>query len=546
MSPHRSSSLLLFAFIRTLRRHVVAILLSTAALIGSAEDDPRRVLLSLIPLPGVEITALETVPAGTFTPPEGAAAIEDLPSFCRVAATLRPTSESNIRIEVWLPRENWNGRLLGTGNGGSAGRILYNYLALGVKRGFATVNTDLGTAPAVEALTNSPERWRDFGFRATHEMTVVARQWATAFYGRPPQRAYFVGGSTGGQQGLMEAQRYPEDYDGIVAKAPANNRTHLAVSHLWNWRALNETPDSKLTAEQIAFVNRAVVAANAGKDGGAPGDDFLTDPRLAHFDLESLLREETTGASGERFSAAQIAALKKIQAGPTNPRTGEQIYTPTPLGSETEALPRSKAPLRTYILQWALGFDHDLRRFDFDRESDAVHEKLAALLNANSPDLGEFQRRGGKLLMFAGTTDGGVPFQDAVHYYERVVAAQGSLDRTQDFFRFFIVPGMSHGRGSTGPSEFGQNLRLDLPQDAEHDALLALMRWVEDGVAPERMVATAFKEGRPELGLHLQRPIFPYPKFPHYKGGDPATPSSYEGVEHERGRVTVPADRYLR
>ncbi|HEX2862800.1 MAG TPA: tannase/feruloyl esterase family alpha/beta hydrolase, partial [Lacunisphaera sp.] len=265
MSHRRHFTSALFVRIRALHWLGAVFVLGAVPFSRGAENDLPAITAAALQRPGVEITALEFLPAGSFAPPEGGATLEELPAFCRIAATLRTTPESHIRIEVWLPRENWNGRLLGTGNGGSAGRILYNYLAMGVKRGFATVNTDLGTSPNVEGLAHSPERWRDFGYRATHEMTVVARQWATAFYGRSPQRAYFVGGSTGGQQALMAAQRFPEDYDGILAHKPANNRTLLHHNHLWNWRALNETPDSRLTAEQIAWVNRAVVAANVGK-----------------------------------------------------------------------------------------------------------------------------------------------------------------------------------------------------------------------------------------------------------------------------------------
>ena len=178
------------------------------------------------------------MPAGGFSLPDGRH-LATLPAFVRVAFTSRPTAVSFIRSEVWLPRAGWNGRFLGTGTGGGAGYIDYQSLAGGLARGFATANTDLGTSPSVYDLIGVPERWADFGYRATHEMTVAAKAIARAYYQRAAHRAYFAGCSTGGQQALAEAQRYPADYDGLLVGAPANNRTHLHASFIWNLLATN-------------------------------------------------------------------------------------------------------------------------------------------------------------------------------------------------------------------------------------------------------------------------------------------------------------------
>lgn len=504
--------------------------------------DPGSERVAKLALPGMEIVAVEVRPAGSFQPPVKAFAAEHLPPFCRIAVVMRPTPDSNIKIEVWLPApDKWNGRLLGTGNGGGAGRISYPALAGGLRLGYATANTDLGTSPAAEQVVAHPERWANFGSTGTHEMTVAAKAIIGAYYGRPAAHTYFIGGSTGGQQALVEAQRYPEDYNGIIAGAPAINRTHLHAMFLWDWQALRQRPGSALAPDKIALVIRSEIQEVGGKDGGAPGDDFLSDPRMCHFDPESLRPQ---------LSAEQVAALKRIYAGPSNPRTGEQIFTPPPYGSERliglSAENENVPHIYPYVFMWAMPGRFDPAKFDFDRDLDAMDRKEAAILNANNPDLTGFQNRGGKLLMFSGTADAIVPFQDEVNYYERVARAQGGLDRTQAFFRFYVVPGMAHVAGGPGLNEFGQGIFRGAPRgDSDHDLFTALIKWVEEGVAPERIIATAYVGGASPHPIRFQRPIYPYPKFPEYIGGDVKSPASYRGVDHERGGVAQPAERYL-
>ncbi|MFD2937346.1 tannase/feruloyl esterase family alpha/beta hydrolase [Spirosoma flavum] len=503
---------------------------------------------------GATITAAECVPAGAFTPSGSSQAIPDLPAFCRVSATLKPTPESTIKIDVWLPQTGWNGRFLGTGNGGGAGTIAYSALANGLKRGFATANTDMGTAPSANEATGHPERWADFGYRATHEMTTTAKAITQAYYQKPIQRAYFAGCSTGGQQALMEAQRYPDDYNGILAGAPANNRTHLHTGFLWTYKATNQLPGSAfLPKEKIALITNAVVKACAGKDGGAPGDNFLTDPRACNFDPETLPKCPNGTDDGTCLTSAQLTALKKIHAGPTNPRTGERIYTPLPQGSENSALgfdyeqnPKQAPPSLFYQYKWVFGPDFNYTTFDFDHDQSKMDSVLAPILNANNPDLRAMKKQGGKILMYSGTADPLVPFQDAINYYERVIEAQGGLARTEDFFRFFLVPGMAHCGGGPGLNDCGQNLSFNVPQDSEHDVLTALVKWVEQGSAPDKIIATAFTGGVPREGVRFQRPIYPYPKLPKYLRGDPNFPTSYRGVDHPRKGVLIPASKYMK
>ncbi|OMF00499.1 tannase/feruloyl esterase family alpha/beta hydrolase [Paenibacillus sp. FSL H7-0331] len=500
---------------------------------------------------GGTITNIQIVSTGDFTLPDGRI-ITDLPAFCRVVVNLKPTPQSDIHVEVWLPHEIWNGRFLGTGNGGGAGFINYTPLAFGLRRGYATANTDLGTSPNANTLIGQPERWADFGHRATHEMTVAAKQIIRLFYERPASYSYFIGCSTGGQQALMEAQRYPSDYNGIIAGAPANNRTHLHTGFLWNFKAMNQLPGrTTLTKEQIDLVTNTAVRQNQGKDGGAPGDNFLTDPRKCNFDPDTIPNcygeDNNYGITSE-----QLSALKQVYAGPTNPRTGERIYTPLPYGSENcagglelqqdpEKLPQSLL----YMFKWVFGADFDYSKFDFDRDLDTLNEILAPILNANNPDLNEMKEFGGKILMYTGLSDPLVPYQDALHYYERVVQAQGSLAQTQEFFRFFLVPGMGHCGGGPGLNDIGLGVFRSVVQDSEHDVFTALVEWVEHGKAPDTIIATAFKDSFAPNGISFQRPIYPYPKLPEYVSGDPNLPSSYQGVEYERGGVLKPAERYL-
>jgi feruloyl esterase len=507
----------------------------------SKDADCKCAELAKKAFPAATITTAECVPAGQFTPPGAAQPITDLPAFCRIAATLKPVPDSHIRIEVWLPQENWNERFLGTGNGGGAGNIAFGTLANGLRRGFATANTDMGTSPGANEVVGHPEKWIDFGHRATHEMTVTGKAIIQAYYKKPARYAYFSGCSTGGQQALMESQRYPDDYDGILAGAPANNRTHLHTGFMWILRATNDLAGSTLIPrEKIALVTDAVIKACGGKDGGAPGDNFLTNPSACQFDPETLPKCADGTDDGTCITAAQLAAIKKIYAGPVNPKTGERIYTPIPLGSENSSsgLEMQQNPSQSpgalfYQYKWAFGRGFDYKTFDFDRDQDKLDSTLAAVLNANNPDLQPFRKRGSKILMYSGTADPLVPYQDAVTYYNRVVDKQGGLSQTQDFFRFFLVPGMAHCGGGPGLNDCG-------------DMLTTLIQWKEQGKAPEQLIATAYEKGDPKNSIRFKRPVFPYPQFPAYTGGDVNSPASYKGVAQPGKDVLNPAPRYFK
>ncbi len=482
-------------------------------------------------LPGVEIVAVEYHEGGRYQPAGEAAALADLPAFCRVALTVRPSQDSDIRVEVWLPRANWNGRFLGTGNGGGGGRIVTSALAAGLRRNYAVANTDLGTGPDPELWVDHPERWADFGHRATHEMTVAAKIVVATYYGKPAVRAYFIGASTGGQQALMEAQRYPTDYDGIIAGSPVINRTHLHAMFLWNWQAVSNTAGSSFTPDEVAQLTGSILQQNVANSEGAPGETFLNDPRLARFDSAALLDSDPLRKHAD--------ALRKIFSGPRHAGTGESIFTGPPLGSEaTMYLVRENPtapPPHSYLFRWVLGKNFALRHFDFEADLARIDQALAPLLNATSADLRAFRDRGGKLLMYCGTADAITPFQESIRYYEEVVAQQKGLDQTQRFFRLFLVPGMAHGPSGSSPSDFGQRLSSGQTGNTAHDILAALEQWVEADIAPERLIATCYSEGNPNQPVRAQRPLYPYPQFPKYLRGDPTRAESFGSTIHSRG-----------
>lgn len=505
-------------------------------------------------LAGGTVQSAEAIPAGDYTPPGQPNALTGLPAFCRVTVAMQPSPDSNVNVEVWMPRQHWNGRFLGNGSGGGGGAVLYfTGLVEGLKRGFATAITDMGTAPDPNQAVGHPERWRDFGYRATHEMTVAGKALVHAYYKTEPRTSIFQGCSTGGEQALMSAQRFPDDYNGIVAGAPANNRTHLHTMFVSNLQALT-APGAQLSPGKLNMITGKVIAACGGKDGGASSDTYLTDPRRCGFDPETL--PKCSGADNDScLTAPQLAALKATWNGPVNPRTGERIFSGIPVGSESAVFGLSFQgdtvawpSQQLYMFKWALGASWNYATFDFDHDMDAVDARLASIMNANDADLGQFKAAGGKLMMFNGTADPGVPFQSSLEYYERVVQAQGGdLTGTQDFFRYYLVPGMGHCSsitGGPGVGDFGQPYSPYVPKDQAHDILLQLVDWVENKTAPDSVIATRYTD-QSGTAVAIERPICTYPKVPTYQGGDATKASSFQCKDAPRNGVPTPSARYL-
>ena len=445
--------------------------------------------LAGLALPDTTITAVQSVAAGTYIAPNGQV-FTDLPGFCRIAATLTPTSDSNINIEVWMPFSTWNGRYLGTGAGGFGGVIVYGSLAIYLALNYAVAQTDQGTSPGAtegfKVLTGHPEKQIDFATRSTNLMTVRSKQFIEAFYGAPAKFSYFLGCSGGGGQAVHEALQFPGDYDGIVAGAPFLNVTHRSAHDLWNFLAFNGP--ASITLAQATAVTAAVVKQCAGKDGGVSSDNFLTDPRDCHWDPAALQCSGGAADAATCLSAPQVAALQKFYAGPINPRTGKRIYAGRTRGSESySGYPAALASLATttgFQTYWVFGNDFDWLTFDFDHDMDMIDDALAARLNANTADLEEFKSHGGKLLLWHGFADPMIPTLNTIAYYERLVASETregrygerarkeGLYRTQEFARLFLAPGVAHCNGGGGADSA--------------DYLSPLVQWVEQGIARAR------------------------------------------------------------
>jgi len=543
-----------------------AVVLVSSGICANTCDD-----LAALALPGAKITSVHLFPAGSsFTaPPDGFAQVktyDNLPAFCRVSATLAPAPDSNIWVEAWLPATSWNQKFLGTGNGGYAGSIVYPGMADALKRGYAVANTDMGTAPALwwnaAALAGHPEKWRDFGHRATHLMTQTAKRLINAYYGSPPARSYFRGCSTGGQQGLMEAQRYPEDYDGIIAGAPGNNRTHLLASFVWVYGS-TQPAMGRLSSTKLGLLHQKVLEACVISGGGAPPDKFLNDPRDCHFDPHSL---QCAGADAPTcLTGAEVVGATRIYDGPRNPGNGHLVYPGLPRGSEVDwlileppfSIPGLPAPFGQPafdgMFRWVFGPNWNWQTFDFNEHMAKVDDALASTLNANDPDLRPYEKRGGKLIIYHGQADPLVAPQNTINYYNRVVAAQkaaGNLttaqafNATRQFARLFLAPGMTHCLGGPGPNVFNGADNLDGPQDSQHDVLTALDHWVMQGTAPDMIIATRFPDPTNAL---MTRPMCAYPYRALYVSGDANVAASFKCVVHrDFTNPTPPAAEYER
>jgi Tannase and feruloyl esterase len=520
---------------RTRWRFASLIILPALMVLGQAAGRAQKSCESLaqLALPHTKITLAQMVAAGAFTPPPSPfpmpgtpPSYKDVPAFCRVVANIAPTTDSDIKIEVWMPESGWKGRYRGTGNGGFAGFIDYPGLAAAVKKGYAAAGTDTGHTgfDAAWALGH-PEKVIDFGNRGLHEMTVKAKAIQAAFYGAGPQHSYFASCSDGGREALMEAQRFPSDYDGILAGAPANFWTHLLVGAMWDTQATAD-PTSYIPASKLPAIAAAVLKACDARDGVTDG--IVDDPRQCHFDPATI---ECTGAdSAGCLTASQVDALKKIYAGPHD-SAGHSIFPGyVPGGEEGEGgwglWITGPTPGRSLIAFFGTQYftnmvyqnaQWDPKTFNVDDAVKQADAKTAAALNSVDPDLKGFEARGDKLILYHGWSDAAISPVNTINYYNSVVAAMGQSE-TNRFVRLYMVPGMQHCGGGPGPDVFGQS-GSGPANDPEHNAYLALEQWVEKDAAPSHLIATKYAdESNPASGIKMTRPLCPYPEVAKYKG----------------------------
>jgi feruloyl esterase len=495
--------------------------------------------LAYLKLTYTTITAAQSIPAGTYTAPDGEV-FANMPAFCRVAATLTPTSDSEIGIEVWMPSSIWNGRFEGVGNGGYAGSIPYSAIAPGLSLGYATVGTDTGHVGSssydASFALGHPDKIIDFGYRSIHLMTVIGKQIASAFYGKDPKRSYFTGCSTGGRQALMEAQRFSSDYDGIVAGDPVAYYTHHHVGgNLWVvWQMFNN-PASTVFTTQDTLLGNAVNAACDALDGVVDG--VLNNPRRCHFDPAELLCEGSQ-MPPNCLTAEQVEAVRNLWTGPDQMVHQPGYYPPFERGGEADGWPSTISPPPPPAAQTddhaEIGipffeyfvFDNtnwDFQTFNWISGPAYVENKvvvpgqtLSSVLNSIDADLRLFRARGGKLIQYHGFSDPEVPPLTSINYFESVVNFPGgsfsggmdrTLDETQEFYRLFMVPGMNHCKGGPGANVF--------------DMLTPLVHWVERDIAPDRVLATHYLNNDPDQGVAFTRPLCAYPSEAVYKGGNP-------------------------
>ena len=399
-----------------------------------------------------------------------------LPPFVRVELVSRPAENSYIRHEVWLPLE-WNGIFLAMGNGGLAGTIRYERLAFGVKNGCATAHTDMGTSDGRARGVKNPEVHKDFGWRATFLMTEAGKKITECFYEKGIAHSYFIGRSTGGQQALTLAKRYPKAYDAIVAGVPGFDRTHLHTYFLWSYRQMHRADGTCLfTKTEIQSITKKAIAYCQEKGIAEKGKQFISLPPTDKDFLAGFV-------SSLDLTQEQKAALLAIYTGPVDSKTGKQIHCGMPMGSECNTCGMlemfgSESPY-FYPFIWVFGSDYLGSAFDFSGDLETVDQVLAADLNMNDPDLTAFFAGGGKLLMYSGSADSCVPYPGAVTLFRDICKHCPEATETQ--LRYFILPGMNHD------AEFYLHGKAVMNGAFEIANNLDILRlWFEESITPER------------------------------------------------------------
>jgi hypothetical protein len=475
-----------------------------------------------------KITAATLVPAGTFQQPAGpgappgvgGASYKDMPGFCRVQATLTPTKDSDIKVEVWLPASGWNGKFVAVGNGIWAGQLSYSAMADPLKRGYAVATTDTGhTGSGLDAkwAVGHPEKLTDFGYRAVHEMVVAGKQAIGAFYGSKPKLSYWNSCSTGGRQGLMEARRYPADFDAISAMAPANPMTGLMVQSMWAGWQPKHAPGAALSPQTLGMVHAAAVK-QCDKDDGLE-DGLIENPLRCSFKPAELACKP--GETASCLNPAQVEALDNIYGGVRGP-DGKVIMPGWPVGSEmqlalllggNEPFPVATSYFRDLVYAAQPGWDWKVS--DYGKELADARAYGADGLDVAPASLVPFFARGGKLLLSHGWTDGLIPANNTVAFYTGLMGVIPAEER-QSQLRLFMVPGMDHCGGGDGASTF--------------DTIGTIDAWVTSGKAPERIVATREPSPNPNAPklAPISRPLCPYPLIAKYDGhGDANSEKSF-------------------
>ncbi len=510
----------------------------------------RCLRLSSVSLPSGRIefaTVVEAVTGTAVYRPVHDVEVRNVPRFCRIKGVATPTRTSQINFEVWIPFDgSYRNRYLQVGNGGLSGVIAYGALADGIRRGFATAATDDGNQnPRSGAFAADTERLIDYAHRALKQTTDKAKAIITAFVGVGPERSYFHGCSGGGRQALMEAQRYGDDFDGILAGAPANYFTHQFASFAWNAQRVYPPPPaaatSKLPAEKLHILTDYIRDQCTGTDGGLRSDLFLTNPRACRVSLAPIT---CTGTDAPNcLTASQAGIVRALYDGPNYAGTGTKIYPGLERGSEANGVnwpgwitgPGFDTPESTQLFYAKEFFQHFVRSsaphdpfaVPVETAIGAIDAELGGHLNAINPDISTFHDRGGKLIIYHGYDDAAVAPQNSIDYWTSVgstMRARRPGSPVDSYFRLFMVPGFSHCFFGSGINALFGNTVADIGVDADHDFLVALEKWVEEGRVPERLIGTHID---PMPDAIFQRPVCPYPQLPRYLAGNTRLATSW-------------------
>ncbi len=476
---------------------VMAASFQTVGAGGSCTD------LAKLALANGKITVAESVDAGSFKPPNQENAFRSLPAFCRVAMTLTPSSDSDVKAEVWIPAANWNGKFQAVGNGAFNGNISYPAMATALARGYATSSTDTGhVGGGASWAPGHPEKVVDFGWRAVHEMTVASKTIIASHTGRAPAFAYWNGCSAGGRQAMKEAQRFPGDFNGIIAGAPGLDWIGRAAQAVRVARTLEHSEAARLSASDRQVLHRAVLEACDAGDGLKDG--LISDPERCRFDPGVLQCKASDDRSG-CLTPAQIETARLIYSPGANASTKREIGGLLPgselgwtdMGWTASARATGLDQFRFLVFRdpaW------DIQKFNFDSDMARAEEMDGDTLNALDPNLRPFMDRGGKLIQYHGWADPQISPANSTQYYARVVDAVGSTPKVHGSYRLFMAPGMGHCGGGEGPNTF--------------DMVAALEQWVEHGKAPDQILASHSTNGV----VDRTRPLCPYPQVAAYKG----------------------------
>ena len=455
--------------------------------------------LSQLGSPTVSITLAKVVNGGNLALDGNTNGLQNLPPFCRVVADLKPTPDPDIHIEVWLPVVQWNGKFLSIGSGGWGGSIAYGEMADALRRGYATSATDDGHAgPSASFLVGHPEKFIDFAYRAEHEMTVEAKALIHAFYGSSPRHSYWNGCSGGGREGLLQGSRYPDEFDGIIAGDPADIRRNS-----WALELAIQTfkdPEAYIPSAKYPMIHRTVLEACDAKDGLKDG--LIESPESCYVDFKSL---QCKTADGPDCLTARQVQTAQTMTSPVTTRTGKTLFPRVEPGTELRwsRVAGGPEPADLFLDEFRYVVyqnpNWDWRTFDLERDSAKAHA-IDENVDELNPDLRAFAKHGGKLLLYHGWADQQVAPGFSVEFYKSVLDRSGDPEHASDWVRLFMAPGMAHCSGGEGPDTF--------------DKINIMEQWVEQGKAPEQIIAAHKSAGKTDR----TRPLCPYPQVASYKG----------------------------